>query len=57
MLTSDRASLSKWCMGEDICFCAFKDGGVFSTLHRGLGSHVETGADVASSHRCIVVAQ
>lgn len=57
MLPSDRASLSKCYMEEDICFCAFKSGGVFSAFHQGLGTHVKTGADVANSYRCIVVAQ
>lgn len=36
---------------------SFKGGGVFRALHQGLGAHVETGADVAGSHRCILVAQ
>lgn len=57
LLTSDRTSLSKRYMEADICFCAFKGGGFSSALHRGLGSHGETGADVASSHGCLAVVQ
>lgn len=57
MVTSDRTSLSKCYMEDDIRFSTFKGRGVLSALQRGLGSHVETGADVASSHCCAVVLQ
>lgn len=55
VLTSDGTSLSKCYKQEDVYICAIKGRGVFGALHGGLGSHVETGADVASSHGCPVV--
>lgn len=47
MLTSDKTSVSKCCRQEGGSIRAIRGRGVSSALHRGLGSHVETGADVA----------